>query len=290
MPDKFNATWVSHSSISDWLKCPKAYYLKNIYRNPDTGNKVQLASPSLSLGQSVHEVIESLSILPVNKRFSESLLQKYEQAWKKVSGKIGGFFDEQTEANFKQRGEEMLKKVMAHPGPVGELAIKIKEDLPQYWLSEEDEIILCGKVDWLQYSPETDSVKILDFKTGAKKERADSLQLPIYLLLVTNSQSRTVAGMSYWYLGLADKPESVDLPDLAESHNTILKIAKEIKLARKLERFRCPNGEAGCPICKPFEKIVTKEAEFVGTNPTYRQDIFVLPTLQETQEEDSYII
>src|SRR3989339_679865 len=228
MPDKFNATWVSYSSISDWQKCPRAYFLKNIYRNPNTGNRVQLAAPSLSLGQAVHEVIESLSILPVDKRFTESLLKKYEQIWKKVSGKIGGFLDEQTELNFKQRGEVMLQKVMKNPGPVGELAIKIKENLPQYWLSEEDEIILCGKVDWLKYSPETDKVEILDFKTSTKKERPDSLQLPIYLLLVTNTQSRTVTGMSYWYLGFSDQPESVDLPDLKESHNTILKIAKEI--------------------------------------------------------------
>jgi len=290
MPDKFAATWVSYSSINDWQKCPRAYFLKNIYRNPQTGNKVQLASPSLSLGQAVHEVVESLSILPVEKRFQKSILQKYEQIWKKVSGKIGGFFDEQTELKFKKRGEVMLQKIIKNPGPIGELAIKIKEDLPQYWLSEEDNIILCGKIDWLKYLPDTDSVKIIDFKTGLKKEKSDSLQLPIYLLLVTNTQKRPVIDISYWYLELEDKPEKVKLPNLKEAEQTILKIAKEIKLARKLERFRCPNGEAGCPICKPFEKIAAGEAEFVGINPTYRQDIFVLPSSLQEKQENSYIL
>lgn len=289
MPDKYAATWVSYSSIADWQKCPRAYFLKNVYRNPDTGNKVQLASASLSLGQAVHEVIESLSTLPVEKRFKDNLLQKFDKAWLKVSGKKGGFFNSQTETEYKKRGEEMLRKIINNPGPLSQLAIKIKEDLPQYWLSEQDEIILCGKVDWLQYLPDTDSVRILDFKTGTKKENGDSLQLPIYLLLVTNTQQRQVDGMSYWYLESSDQPETVTLPDPEASRETILKIARDIKLARKLNRFRCPNGEAGCPICRPFEKIVKGEAEFVGTNPVYRQDIFVLPPKSETKDE-SYIL
>ena len=284
MPDKYAATWVSYSSISDFQKCPRAYFLKNIYRNPDTGNKVQLASPSLSLGQAIHEVIESLSTLPVEKRFKDNLLQKFDKAWQKVSGKKGGFFDTETEREFKQRGERMLQKIIKNPGLVGRLAIKIKEDLPNYWLSEVDEIILCGKVDWLEYLPDTDKIRILDFKSGTKKEANDSLQLPIYLLLVTNTQKRQVDGMSYWYLETDDKPIDVTLPNLAQSHETVFKVAKEIKLARKLERFRCPNGETGCPICRTFEKIVNGQAEFVGTNPTYRQDIFVLPHFDITDE------
>lgn len=290
MPDTYSATWVSYSSISDFLKCPRSYFLRNMYRNPETNHKVQLASPALSLGQAVHEVIESLSTLPTTDRFSEPLLQKYERAWKKISGKKGGFSDEKTETQYKQRGEAMLQRVIRNPGPVKELAIKIKEDLPQYWLSEEDAIKLCGKIDWLRYLPDTDSVHIIDFKTGAKREAGDSLQLPIYWLLVTNTQKRRVDGMSYWYLETDDEPTEVPAPDLAEAHEKILTIAKEIKLARKLNRFRCPNGELGCTFCKPFEKIARGEAEFVGTNPQYNQDIFILPTPQDTLAEDSYIL
>jgi hypothetical protein len=129
----------------------------------------------------------------------------------------------------------------------------------------------------------------LDFKTGKKREPVDSLQLPIYLLLVTNTQKRAVVGMSYWYLELNDRPEEVALPDLIGAEQIILGLAKEIKLARQLNRFRCPNGESGCPICRPLEKIVQGQAEFVGTNPTYRQDIFILPSLENTTE-DSYIL
>ena len=289
MSDKYDAVWVSYSSISDFQQCPRAYYLKNIYKNPETGNKIQLATPALSLGQSVHEVIESLSVLPAEKRFKEPLLKKFDQAWKKVSDKIGGFFDDKTEQRFKKLGEEMLQKVIKSPGPVGELAIKIKEDLPNYWLSEEDNIILCGKVDWLQYLPDENEVRVLDFKTGKNREKSDSLQLPIYLLLVTNTQQRTVAGMSYWYLRLAEQPEEVELPSLEDAHQQILTIAKEISLARKLERFRCPQGENGCVYCRPLERIISGEAELVGENKNFKKDIFAFPDLP-ADEDSSYIV
>jgi CRISPR/Cas system-associated exonuclease Cas4 (RecB family) len=91
MKDKYSAVWVSHSSMSDYLKCPRAYYLRNVYRDPKTNHKISLIAPALALGQAVHEVIESLSILPIEKRFEESLLAKFDRVWKKVSGQKGGF-------------------------------------------------------------------------------------------------------------------------------------------------------------------------------------------------------
>ncbi len=54
MPDKYTATWVSHSSMGDFIKCPRAYYLKNMYKNPKTGKKIGIVSPALSLGSAVH--------------------------------------------------------------------------------------------------------------------------------------------------------------------------------------------------------------------------------------------
>ena len=274
MPDKFTAVWVSHTSISDFLQCPRAYYLKNVYKDPKTRHKIQVMSPPLALGQVVHGVLESLSILPGSERFKESLIAKFERNWKSVVGKKGGFFDEQTEAEYKERGRMMLQKVMDNHGPLDGLAVKIKEDLPQYWLSEEDNIILCGKIDWLEYLQDTDSVNIIDFKTSKNEENESSLQLPIYHLLVHNCQHRRVSKASYWYLETGKIVEKT-LPDLATAHEQILKIAKEMKLARQLERFKCPHGEAGCFACRPFEKIIRGEAEFVGEND-YHYDIYVI--------------
>lgn len=272
--DKYSAVWVSHSSTSDFLKCPRAYFLKNVYKDPKTGRKMQLMSPPLALGQAVHQVLESLSVLPVDDRFKESLLDKFEVAWKKISGKKGGFTSEESEQKYKLRGEAMLRKVMDNPGPLKNLAIKIKQELPQFWLSEEDNIMLCGKIDWLEYFPDKKEVHIIDFKTGKREETEGSFQLPIYHLLVAECQSLPARKASYWYLELHDKPTEQELPDLEEARHDVLEIAKKIKLARQLERFKCPQ-ETGCFVCKPMEKVIRGEAELVGVND-YRQDVYIL--------------
>lgn len=284
MPDKYTATWVSHSSISDFLVCPRAYYLKNVYKDPKTNNKINLMSPPLALGSAVHEVVESLSVLPTSERFKESLLKKFDRAWEKVSGKQGGFHTVEIEQRYKLRGEKMLRRVMENPGPVANLAVKIQEDLPHYWLSEEDEIILCGKVDWLEYLPDSDSVHIIDFKTSKSEENDDSLQLPIYHLLVHNTQKRHVSKVSYWYLELNDVLTPKQLPDLVRAKNKVLEIARQIKTARQLERFRCPHGEDGCQACRPYERIIRGEAEFVRQND-YGADVYILPDSAASETE-----
>lgn len=276
MPDKYTAVWVSHSSSSDFLECPRAYFLKNVYRDPQTRHKIKLISPPLSLGSAVHETLESLSVLPKEKRFDTPLMQKFERAWEKVSGKRGGFFDKDTEYRYMERGRAMIRRVNEHPGPLLGLAVKIKQDLPYYWLSVDDNIILCGKIDWLEYLPETNSVNIIDFKTGKNEEKEDSLQLPIYYLLAKNCQERAIGKASYWYLDSSDVLAEKTLPDEAESLQKVLKVAREIKLARQLNRLNCPNGSDGCHACRPYERILKGEAELVGTDD-FGAEVYALP-------------
>jgi len=278
MKDKYSAVWVSYSSISDFIVCPKAYYYKNIYKDPKTGHKITVMSPPLALGQIVHEVVEALSVLPVDKRFAVSLLEKFNQAWGKVAGKNGGFLNKTIEGEYKKRGKEMLRRLEKNPGPLKKLAVKIQMDLPYYWLSEKDNIILCGKIDWLEYIKTKDSVHIIDFKTGKKQEKEGSLQLPIYYLLVSNTQKRPVIKASYWYIGQSNKLAVQKLPDIKKAEEKIFKIAKEIKLARQLNRFKCPTD--GCRECKRMEKIIDGKGEFIRTDD-FGRDIYILPNATE---------
>ncbi|EKE12758.1 MAG: hypothetical protein ACD_13C00144G0063 [uncultured bacterium] len=273
--DEYSATWVSHSSISDFLKCPRAYYLRNVYKNPRTGHKMTIVTPPLALGQAVHEVIESLAILPVEERLKISLVKKLDPVWLKITGKRGGFKDNKEEMEYKQRGVQMLINLQENPGPILEKAIKIKSkmNLPHFWLNQDDGIILGGKIDWLKYNQTDDSVQIIDFKTGKNEEKEDSLQLPIYLLVATNTQSKKVDGAAYWYLDRDDGIFEKKLPDAREAYERVYKIAKRIQLARKINHFKCPTG--GCFACRPFEKILKGEGEFVGVSDT-RQDVYML--------------
>ena len=289
MPDKYTAVWVSHSSISDYLTCPRSYYLKNVYKDPKTNHKIQIMSPPLALGQVVHQVLESLSILPSAKRFVHPLMEKFHQEWAKVSGQKGGFSDLTTENRYKQRGQKMIHRVIDHPGPLGKLAIKIDDDLPHYYLSESDNIILCGKIDWLEYLPDDNAVHIIDFKSSAKEEDPKSLQLPIYHLLVKNCQNRKVTKASYWYLNRDNKLTPKKLPDLKKSHDKILKIAKKIKLARQLNNFKCPQGARGCFACRNFEKILQGKAKFIGIGG-YGRDVYVLPPSSAKNPKSSTLL
>ena len=275
-PDKYSAVWVSHSSISDYLKCPRSYFLRNMYKDPLTGHKVTVVTPPLSLGAAVHEVVESLSSLPTEERLKISLVKKFDPVWLKYTGKFGGFKNHSEEMVYRDRAISMLTRLAEDPGPILNKAVKIKTGslgLPNYYLSEKENIILCGKIDWLEYLENTDSVHIIDFKTGKKEESDDSLQLPIYLLLATNTQSKEVTKASYWYLDIDSGITEKKLPDIEDAYKKVFKVAKEIKEARLKGGFVCPKG--GCYNCRPLERVLRGEAEKVGVSGT-RQDIYIL--------------
>lgn len=257
-----------------------------MYRNPHTNAKIKLMSPALALGQAVHDTLESLSSLRREERFETPLVDRFNESWTKVSGLKGGFRSEDHEYSYKKRGQEMIKRVYNNPGPIKNLSVKLQKELPWFWLSETDNIILCGRIDWLEYIPETDSVHIIDFKTGRKTEEADSLQLPIYYLLVNSCQKRKVTKASYWYLEFNDELTEAPLPDAEESLKTILEIARKIKLMRQLERFKC--NEESCGACEPFERLVKGEGELVGVDD-FGYEVYVLPELEQ-EEEDSIIL
>lgn len=290
VPDKYKAVWVSHSSIGDFLKCPRAYYLHNVYKDPKTNRKINLVTPALSLGLAVHATLESLKHVSVEERIKGNLFDNFEKEWSKVSGKIGGFKKETEEVEMKERGRAMIGRVIKTPGPIARKTVKIKESHnhmpPNFFLSEEENIILCGLIDWLEYVENDGSVRILDFKTGKHDEDEESLQLPIYLLLVNALQKRKVSGAAYWYLDREDKPTEMKLPSLDESKDKVLAIARRIKDAREKKVFVCHRGEKACFACKPYEAIVSGKAEYLGIGG-YGQDMYFVDLARDKAVVDS---
>jgi hypothetical protein len=246
-------------------------------------------NPSLALGQAVHDALESLSTIPAASRFATPLSTRLDEAWKKISGKKGGFTNQDEEFRFRERGQAMVAQVQTNPGPIALPAVKLKDDLPSFWLSESENIKLCGKIDWLEFLPETNSVRIIDFKTSKSPESPDSLQLPIYYLLATRVQERKVTALAYWYLEAHPAPQNQPLPDLNASQDLLLKHARRLKLARQMDRFICPRG--GCFKCRDFERLLKGEGELVGTDD-YGADVYILsaPAPAYASTQTSYII
>ena len=291
MVDKYTAVWVSHSSMGDFIKCPRLYYLHNMYKSGKTGHKVSIVSPHMSLGIAVHEVLEGLAEYPSSDRMDRDLRAKFEEAWLKVTGKKGGFTGDEEEG-FKQRGKEMINNVIKDPRFLPNKCIKLKRDtMPcNFYISEDHNIILNGLVDWIEYLPLTDSLHIVDFKTGKHEEKDGSLQLPIYLLLCNALQKRKVTKASYWYLE-SDKMVEKELPNLETAKKDVLEVAMKVKEARRLAKkegedaiFICPEGaydpitkEGGCMNCRPYEWIINNDErmESVGIGG-FNQDIYII--------------
>ncbi len=266
--------------MGDFLKCPRAYFLHNVYKNPDTDRKMSVVSPAMSLGSAVHSTLEQLKLVPVQERLQRDLLADFENEWRKVSGKIGGFTNTEEEQEAKARGRTMIERVVKNPGPIAKKTIRLKEsanDMPQnFYLSEEDNIILCGLIDWLEYVEEDDSIRVIDFKTGKHEESEVSLQLPIYLLLLQALQKRRVSGAAYWYLDKDDAPTDQPLSDVNDAREKVLAVAREVKSAREKNVFECPRGSDGCFACRPYEAVMLGEAEYVGVGGNGRQDLFIV--------------
>lgn len=284
MPDKYTAVWVSHSSMGDFLKCPRAYYLHNMYKDPATGRKMSIVTPHMALGTAVHSVLEELANFPSEERFNRDLRARFEEEWLKVSGLQGGFTSPEQEEEFKMRGKEMINNVIKDPKFLVNKRVKLpKEKMnPNFYLSEEDNIILNGQVDWIEFLPD-ETLHIVDFKTGKREESESSLQLPIYLLLCNKLRPQwKVSKASYWYLE-SDKIVEKELPDAETAFRDVYDVALKVKQAREAGEFKCPRGEAGCFTCAPYEKILKWKAGKLDDDSVvsigiggFNQDMFVV--------------
>jgi len=81
----------------------------------------------------------------------------------------------------------------------------------------------------------------------------------------------------------ANKPSKQEIKDLKKAEKKILKLAKEIKLAKQLSRFKCEHG--GCRECQPWEAIIAGKAELVGTD-SRGSDVYILTTDGKKQESE----
>lgn len=274
--DKFKAIWLSYSSITDFLKCPKAYYLKYVFKNPKTGRKIGLIKPPLLLGSVIHKVIDELSTIKTEHRFDTPLIKMFDAIWTHSTKGALLFASDVQKKEYYSRGKAIVARLEANPGPLAHRALKIKESIPYYWFSEKDNLILCGKIDWLEYIQKNDAVGVVEFKTGKGSEREDSLQLPIYYLIAQNCQNRAVERVSYWYVERDEAPIVMDTPDVARASGRIADVGGRIKLARQLNHFKCPKDDkTGCVYCAPLQAIVEGRGRFAGIGDM-NEELYVL--------------
>lgn len=271
-PQRFikDAIFISHSALSDYEACPKYYYFKNLYRDKKTGLRLQIASPYLSLGSLVHEVIKWF--LDGQKQFSENqVLQKYQNFWLKYSGKRGGFSNKEDEESFKLRGEKMLKNFLQN---VDILKAPLKlPHFPKYIL--KDNLILIGNLDFIEELPDG-SLHIIDFKTGQNDEK-DPLQLYIYAILAEANLQKPVSRISYWYIDRDSAPKEAVLDPLEQHLEYLKEKAWEIKKAIEKKEWVCKKSPELCFDCQDYQALIDGKGEFQYEDELYHKMIFYLP-------------
>ena len=268
-----NTIWISYSSLSDFEKCPRLYYLRSIYRDKEFGNnfRIQVANPYLSLGEIVHDAIDNY----VNKfspaeRNKDVMIQELSKGWNLKHGKIGGFKNDTQEKEFKTRSVTMVNKFLSNKSFSKADAYKLP-DFPKKKLFPDKDLVLVGNFDWVETYK--NGLHIVDFKTGKQEESEDSLQLPIYAILANENLEKPVLKTSYWYLDKSVEPKEVPMKNLDESLEIIQKKSLEVEEAIKKNDFS-KHSSKNCIYCKEYEAVINGKAKHVGTHYKRKREVF----------------
>jgi len=268
-----DALWISYTGLKDFLKCPRSFYLKNRYRDPKTGNRLQVASGPMTLGSLVHDAIKWYLQTGRTAGFDD-IVKKFRNHWLKYQGKKGGFSSRQEEGDFGKRGLAMLDNFYKNKA-------NLEKNLPAYDFLRyilDERIVLNGKVDFAGEMPDG-SLHILDFKTGAKDED-DPTQLHAYAILAEASFQRPVSKISYWYLDRDSVPKEAVLDPLAEKLEWFKIQSKEIEDAVKADKWVCIENDSPYNECKKYEAIIAGKGEFQFSDESFKKDIYFLDTLK----------
>ena len=271
-----NPIYLSYTSLKDFLKCPRSYYLKDLYKDPKNNYRLQVASPYLSLGSVVHDSVKWFLDLEQKPTLDETIA-KFRNLWLKFRGKKGGFSSDEEEGNFGKRGLSMMENFFKN-WQVLETAVP-EVTFPKLNLVEN--VVLIGNFDYIG-EREDGTLRVVDFKTGANDED-DPTQLYIYAILAEVNLGKEVSAAGFWYLDREDEPRDIVLDPLEPKLEWLVEKAKEVKKALEKNEWVCikardndaPTG-ALCRDCTDYQAILDGKGEFQFSDHRYKKDIYYL--------------
>lgn len=268
-----NPIYLSYTSLKDFLKCPNAYFLKNIYRDPKSGFRIQIVSPYLTLGSTVHDSVKWF--LEMQRQVTNGqVIQKFRNFWLKYRGKKGGFSSLEEERNFGFRGLKMLDNFVKNAKALEKAAPNVSFPKINLW----ENVVLLGNFDFIGERADK-TLHVVDFKTGVNDEQ-DSLQLYIYAILAEVNLGKSVSKASFWYLDRDDAPRDIVLDPLEPKVEWLKEKAKELKAAVSKNEWECIKNDAPsgalCSDCRDYQAIISGKGEFQFTDYRYKKDIYYL--------------
>ena len=163
---------ISHSKISEFLKCPRKFHLHRRLRIPPA-----FTPSALIFGGAIHEALSVFhqARLEGRKLGEESLMEAYDERWAEEDNEIHFSKDQDAEA-LREKAEGMIAAYLEDPSLAGlPLAVEesintcLRDDLPP----------LLGRIDLLERS-EDGGLVLTDFKTASSRRSKDPSQLVLY--------------------------------------------------------------------------------------------------------------
>lgn len=249
----FSGFIATPSKIREFLECPRKYWY--FYINPATKHK-QPEKSYFTLGHDVHSALDTFFKIPVEIRKKDMLLKEFNKIWESHTGKYVGFKTKDEEAEFKVRGDNMLKRFLEYEDwHISPLEIPGDDSfIPGYRTVGVDKgLAFGGVIDRLD--KEADGfLHVVDYKTG-KSDVPDDWQLPMYAVLAGRLLNSFVGKTSYIFL---DHGKRVTKENSIEDNLDIIKrvtaVVEKIPKTKNKEDFVCKDGES-CRHCNYLSEL-----------------------------------
>jgi len=243
-----NYLYVSPNKLKIWLECPRKYW--HYYIHEPTKYQ-EPPRPYYSLGEAIHDTLNSFFSLVPQIRSKERLFDQFELHWGLVKNKEGGFKDIQDEQNFKIRGRRMLENFFEKED-TKTVPYKLSPIRTKYFPLTKN-TMLGGKIDRVDLQADG-TLHIIDYKTG-KEDRDDPHQLSIYDFLVRSWLKKDVSTLSYLHLESGNWSSTIPTDNTRRNiKRFVIETANQIPRGEDKDLFKCSLGTE-CHHCDHLREI-----------------------------------
>jgi hypothetical protein len=245
---KENIFYISPNKLKIWLECPRKYW--HYYLHEPTKYQ-EPPRPYYTLGEAVHDTLNSFFSLIPQIRSKERLFDQFELHWNSVKNQEGGFKNSVEEEDYKKRAIRMLEHfytnedTKAKPYRLSPFSTK--------YIPLTNSVMLGGKIDRVDLEPD-DTLHIIDYKTG-REDLDDPHQLPIYDLLVREWLKKEVSKLSYLHLESGNwSTKASTSKERGQTKKFVVETVGDIPKKVDREFFVCQMG-TGCNHCDYLKEI-----------------------------------
>ena len=240
--------FISPNKLKIWLECPRKYW--HYYLHEPTRYK-EPPRPYYTLGEAVHNTLNSFFSLVPQIRTRERLFDILEHHWLASKNQEGGFKDQQEERSYKERAVAMLENFYKNEDTTV-VPFKLSPSSTKY-IPLTEGVMLGGIIDRIDLEADG-SLHIIDYKTG-KEDRDDPYQLSMYAILAKNWLKKPVSKLSYLHLesGNWSSDDSSEEKE-KETKTFVIETVEQIPRELAKDYFVCSLGPS-CSHCDYLREL-----------------------------------